>query len=61
MSKQPTPPAMKYLRCLIRLYEQTATEEDIAFIENFELQYPNLKMQRPRFSEVERKGESTWL
>ena len=52
-----TPPAMMYLRCLIRLYEQTATDEDIAFIENFELQYPNLKMQRPRFSVTERKGE----
>lgn len=52
-----TPPAMAYLRCLRRLREQTATDEDIEFIKQFELQYPNLKMQRPRFSEVERNGE----
>ena len=52
-----TPPAMMYLRCLIRLNEQTATDDDLAFIENFELQYPNLKMQRPRFSVTERTGE----
>ena len=57
MSKDKTPNVMEYLRCVIRLNNGESTADDCAFIEDFETHHPELKMYRPKFSDMERTGE----